>query len=44
MTIFLMEVFLLPSLLGYAIYRALRSMMVRVMTAPEQMISQRNDV
>lgn len=44
MTIFLMEVFLLPSLLGYAIYRALRSMMVRIMTAPEQMISQRNDV
>jgi hypothetical protein len=43
MTIFLMEVFLLPSLLGYAIYRALRSMMVRVMTTPEQMISQRID-
>lgn len=32
MTIFLVEVFLLPTLLGYAIYRGLRSMMVRVVT------------
>ena len=32
MTIFLVEVFLLPTLLGYAIYRGLRSLMVRVVT------------
>ena len=32
MTIFLVEVFLLPTLLGYSIYRGLRSLMVRVVT------------
>lgn len=38
MTIFLVEVFLLPSILGYAIYRALRSLLVRVMTTPERLL------
>ena len=44
MTIFLMEVFLLPTFLGYAIYRGLRSMVVRVVVAPGRLISEREGV
>lgn len=38
-----MEAFLLPSILGYAIYRALRPMPVRALTVPERLIDQGHD-
>jgi hypothetical protein len=44
MTIFLVEVFLLPSFLGYAIYRGLRSMVVRVVVAPGRLVGERDEM